>query len=246
LTKTIAITAIVLVAVVMGMSVMAPAVLQQAEAHNKPGHDKGPKRGGNGETDSATIKLIVCDDDSSIAKWRTETDETDVDGDGLQDKITYLIDNKAGLRSNVIQAVRDGIEEWDDVKDQNFPDSPYQLDEITSGTADVTIKVFNKITPGFILGFADVNCPGTAGIQNVSISLGVKGLKINGVENLSSHEFGHALGLVHTTNKNSDLMGPSLDAKERRNSICPSNLDIEALTEEATTYSVDDWTQLMC
>ena len=202
------------------------------------------KGGGNGGDEDPTIELIVCDDETSIAKWK-ETDPAD--SDGLQDQIFYKIVDVAGVRDSVIADVRAGVEKWNtvDANDDSVLDSPYQLVE-TSGDADITIELFFKITPGFILGAATVNCADENGITSVSISLGIKGLKSNGIQNLAAHEVGHGIGLGHTINVNNDLMSPSLEAKERKNQICPSNLDVDALDEGTSTYSVTVWTQLAC
>jgi len=190
-------------------------------------------------SESATIELIDCDGNEKADKWEKE-------------QITYRVINRSGEKQATIQSVIDGAEQWNDVKGQNNPDSPYTLVMVSSSdeTADITIEVFKKITPGFILGFAQV-CPDSANPeiaigQKVDISLGIKGLKINGVKNLAAHEVGHGLGLGHTIDKNNDLMAPSLDAKERKSLVCPSNLDIEALSAETLSYTVNGWNELNC
>jgi len=80
---------------------------------------------------------------------------------------------------------------------------------------------------------------------SVDISLGVKGLSSNGVQNLAAHEVGHGLGLLHA-DLNKDLMGPSLDAKERKNATCPSNLDIGGIAATVNPYTVAVWQELGC
>jgi len=222
--------------------------LQQASAKPPGACDPWPqcnKDGENGDGGiTATIDLIVCDDDLSIAKWRTDDPN---DADGLRDVITYRIDNVSGVKNSVLNAIRAGAEEWNTTTDV------YTLQE-TTGTADITIKVFFKIVPGFILGFAAVNCPdengeaaggSEAGIQSVDISLGVKGLKNTGVQNLAAHELGHALGDLHA-DQDGDLMFASFDKEERKSIFCPSNLDVGALPVEATSFTVDDWQRLAC
>ena len=76
--------------------------------------------------------------------------------------------------------------------------------------------------------------------------VGVKGLKTGGVKNLAAHEMGHSIGLGHTIDKNEDLMGPSLDASERKNLTCPSNLDKDALKASGADHTVSDWQLLVC
>ena len=216
----------------------------QAFAHHKPGHGGGPPNGGEEPpeeppADSATIELVDCDGDKKGDKWS-------------KGEITYRVINRSGEKQATIQAVIDGVEEWDVVKGQTKPDSPYSLKKVDDEdeSAQITIKVFKKIIPGFILGFAQVcpddDNPEIAIGQKVNISLGIKGLSTNGVKNLGAHEVGHALGLGHTINFDIDLMASSLDAKERKKLICPSNLNIQALTESGLTYTVKSWDELTC
>ena len=215
-----------------------------ALAHHRDGHTTGPGGGGGGGPISSTIELIQCDNEGGgAAKWIDPT-------------VTYAIDNRAGLSSTVINAVNAGVQEWNTVGTLNGVVVPYTLvrdDTLLSdadpNTPDVTISVFNKITPGYILGASFVTCPNTTtGIVPHEIWLGVKGLKTNGVKNLAAHEMGHSIGLGHTTNNNNDLMGPSLDSTERSNLTCPSDLDVGALSlsESGTSYTDPDWHILLC
>jgi len=231
--------------IITGITLMlifsATVNLQQASAKPPnactPWPECNKKGGGNGDDDlNGSIDLIVCDDKTSIAKWR--------DGAGLQSMVTYNITaNLPGLKNNVVPAVQAGVLEWEITAGAD-PASPYGLMEVP-GNADVSIRLVKTIAPGTILGFADVDCPGPGGIQGVEIVLGIKGLKVNGIRNLAAHEFGHALGDGHS-DRNDDLMGPSLDQTERKNLLCISNLDIEALVHTTTPYQVDDWAKLSC
>ena len=69
----------------------------------------------------------------------------------------------------------------------------------------------------------------------------VKGLNDIGLQNVSAHEFGHALALIHA-DTNKDLMGPRFERKEEgKRIVCPSNLDVAGLNEtSATEVSVAD------
>jgi len=230
--------------IITGITLMlifsATVNLQQASAKPPPKPcDPWPeckKGGGNGDDLNGSIDLIVCDDDTSIAKWR--------DGAGLQSVVTYNITaNLPGLKNNVIPAVQAGVLEWEITAGAD-PVSPYDLMEV-QGNADVSIRLVRTIAPGTIIGFADVDCPGSDGIQGVEIVLGIKALKVNGIRNLAAHEFGHALGDGHS-DRNDDLMGPTLDQTERKNLLCVSNLDIEALVHTTTPYTVTDWAELTC
>ncbi len=212
-----------------------------ALAHHRDGHTGGPGGGGGGGPISSTIELIQCGN-GGAAKWFDTT-------------VTYAIDNRAGLSSTVINAINTGIQEWNTVETLNAGVIvPYTLvrdDTLLSdadpNTPDVTILVFNKITPGYILGASFVTCPDNAtGIVPHEIWLGVKGLKTNGVKNLAAHEMGHSIGLGHTTNNNNDLMGPSLDSSERSSLTCPSNLDVGALSVSGTSHMESNWQILLC
>ncbi len=185
--------------------------------------------GGGSGTDAtpASIELIKCSDsDSMVAKWR--------DGGSLRGTIYYEIVNMSGESQSVIDAVEAGVNEWD-------ASGVYTLEPAsTSDTADITIEVYKKVTPGYILGYAVPECSSDGHLSHVYIALGVSGLKTNGVVNLSAHEVGHGLGLKHA-DLGKDLMGPSLDSTERKNLSCLSNLDVGALAAETSTYSVTDW-----
>jgi len=209
---------------ILALSVFASAEIPQAFAHHRPWHDNGPSSEPSGEIE-ASIKLITCD--GAIAKWDSNT-------------VSYKIINKAGLKQSEIDAVEAGVLDWNDAS------SSVTL-VVTSSDADITISVYKKITPGYILGFAVVTCDNdTDKIESVEISLGVKGLSSNGVQNLAAHEVGHGLGLGHA-DLNKDLMGPSLDAKERKKATCPSNLDIGGILETTDNpYEVTDWQEIFC
>lgn len=224
---------IVALSLVSVLLVASLAIQPLAVGHHRPGHDKGGGNGGGEEGPiTASIQLLQCDGEA--AKWRDSTDLTD----GLKDVVTYTIVNVAGVKENMVTAVRNGISEWNTVQ------STYTLTE-TTGTADITISLYFKVTPGYILGYAAVECSSPGSISSVEVVLGVKGLRTTGVKNLAAHEVGHALGLGHA-DYSKDLMYTSFDTKERRNTFCPSNLDAEALPIGGSTHTVTDWQRLGC
>jgi hypothetical protein len=205
--------------------------LTSVSAHHRPGHDHGPpspQSGGN-----VFIDLINCDD-NSIAKWKGSS------------TLTFRIDNASGAGDDVIQAVREGTLRW------NAVPNPYDLVE-TTGSADIAIGVYNKVVPGYILGFTAVTCAsGSTGIESAEIALGVNGLSLTGVENLTAHEVGHGLGLGHTdslADSMGDLMGARFEQREEgKQKVCPSNLDTGGLTSSGDPYVIPaaDWQQHAC
>jgi predicted Zn-dependent protease len=185
-----------------------------------------PLRAGAATT-SHSIDLITCQD-GEVAKWKGNN------------TVKYKIDNVADLRSKVEDAVRTGIEEWNTVQ------SVYDLRETRDNDADITISLYDKIIPKFVLGATHVDCASAEnGIQKATIVLGLRGLSITGVKNVAAHEMGHALGLGHSNTK-TDLVYFSFDDKERKSVFCPSNLDVKALSAESTPYEAPTWTRLDC
>jgi hypothetical protein len=174
---------------------------------------------------SGSIDLISCDN-GDIAKWHKST-------------LKYYIENPSNVKSSVIDAVKKGIEEWN-----NVGQSTYSLSQTsTKSEADIIISTYFKITPGYILGATLVNCASDAnGITSATIDLGTKGLSLTGIQNVASHETGHALGLGHS-NLSQDLMYPSIDKQERKSLFCPSNLDTGGLSATSSPYAVSDWSR---
>ena len=216
----------------MFAAIMLVALGSVAYAHHRPGHSGGPG-GGKGEdppAGNAGIDLINCSE-GIIATW------------GAKTNLTFKITDISGVGANIVDAVRAGVLEWSVVQ------TTYTLNEITSGTPDVNIDLFNKIVPGKILGAADVCSTSSGGvIQSVDISIGVKGLGEIGTQNVSAHEFGHALGLGHS-DKGGDLMGARFERREEgKRIVCPSNLDVGGLTSSADPHTIPDanWAELAC
>lgn len=185
------------------------------------GHDHGHQN-----TDGfASIDLRTCKD-GSLATWQ---------GSG---RITFRIDNVAGVAEDVIRAVRSGVLLWNRVQ------RVYELEEVSKARPDITVELFYQIFPG-IIGATVVNCAsGEDGIQTADVFLGVKGLAEPEIVNMTAHEVGHALGLGHS-DKSQDLMHARL---EEEDPVCPSNLDRQGLTAKRGPHSIpaSDWAQLVC
>lgn len=184
---------------------------------------------------SGSIGLLNCS--GTAATWR-------------HSPVTVLIVNVAGLGSSQVAAVAASISEWNRaLTSGGF--TGYYLSQISSGSADIVISLYFKITPGYILGATSITCSGDS-LVSVSILLGLKGLSLTGIQNVAAHELGHGLGLGHS-NLQSDLMYPSLDRTERKTLVCPSNLDVGGVAFAYNNYptttlsfSVATWQQLSC
>ena len=106
--------------------------------------------------------------------------------------------------------------------------------------ADITISLFFAISGPF-LGLADVVCTtASVGITTADIVVRTKGLNDFGLQNVSAHETGHGLGLIHADNKK-DLMHGRFERKEQgKKLVCPSNLDVNGLTSTTSPVQVAD------
>jgi matrixin len=176
---------------------------------------------------SRSIDLITCDN-GDIAKWNKST-------------LKYFIDNSANAKPAVVDAIRNGVEEWN-----NIGQSEYTLSETTTKSkADVTINTVLRISPRFVLGATDVSCASDVrGIMHATMFVRTKGLSPTIIQNIAAHETGHALGLGHSE-LNQDLMFPSFDRQEVVNLVCPSNLDAGGLSASASPFSVRDSTRVV-
>lgn len=216
------------VAALVTLAVLALGIM--AVYADKPDENGNHNHHGDEGAEPASIDLITCTN-GGIAKWR--------DGSGnIRTSISYRIVDVSGVGAAAIAAADRGVREW---AASNTSGSPYTLTATTSVEADVTIELWFAIA-GPVLGFANVPCTDeSTGIEGVDISMRTKGLSDTGLQNVSGHEFGHALGLLHA-DTNEDLMGPRFERKEEGKSItCPSNLDVKGLNEPSlTTVDVAD------
>lgn len=160
--------------------------------------------------------------------------------------VTVRIDNVAGLGSSQVAAVVAAIPEWNNVL-SGFGFTGFQLSQVSSGSADIVIQLYYKITPGYILGATSITCASDNSLTSASILLGLKGLSLTGIQNVAAHELGHAIGLGHA-NLQGDLMYASLDKTERKALDCPSNLDEGGIAlaynnypYTTLSYSVANW-----
>ncbi len=183
---------------------------------------------------SGSINLLSCN--GTAATWR-------------HSPVTVRIDNVAGVGSSVVSAAAAAITEWNNAL-SNAGFTGFSLSQVSSGSADIVIQLYFKIVPGYILGATSISCGGD-NLSSASIQLGVKGLSLMGVKNVAAHELGHALGLGHAI-PSGDLMYASFDQTERKNLVCPSNLDAGGIQLSSNfpsatlSFSVITWQVLSC
>ena len=197
----------------------------------------------------AGIRLLQCPNGIN-AHW--------VDEDGTpKDTITYKIIVKApSIRESQIEAVREGIERWDGFV--------YNIEEV-GANEDADIEVTLAIRAQFEhpesagvnmahgLGGVDFEyTEDTCSVTSGWVDLSMKGAntargETTALKNLVAHELGHALGLGHA-NYEQDIMFTKRGTNQLwvREDICPSNLDVEALTTDENPYFVEDWVELNC
>jgi predicted Zn-dependent protease len=177
-----------------------PSLLEVVDAkeHDNNNNDNGDDRDFE-EEDS----IIIC------CSW----------GDKLIDgKLTYSFKGKAD--SELKEAVRDGIKEWDDKikplqfveisetdEQQQYPDIQLKFIEDGDDIAGQTITSFNTF------GFIDNNL--------ITISRGAYGKAFDSetIEVIAKHEIGHALGLGHA-NFDGNLMAVMINEGAETISTC--------------------------
>jgi hypothetical protein len=93
---------------------------------------------------------------------------------------------------------------------------------------DITI-LFTDTLPS-LLGDTKLLIMSTPLISSVNTTVAVQGLNALGIQNVLVHEFGHALGLNHTTIETDAMYGEREKQAVSEEKLCPSTLDLYALS----------------
>ena len=186
----------------------------------------------------ASITLVGCADGGN-AKWRTISQFEDINNDGLKDFLTFRIINEAGISDAMIERVRIGIKSWQ-------VSGVHQFQEVTS-LEDIPVHILDSLPGGNdVIGLATTDCENSSIAPTFSRIEILSSLSFILIENVARHEIGHIIGLGHS-NVPSDLLFPTISAQINK-VVCPSNLDILALTSESTPFNIrlEDYVVEVC
>jgi hypothetical protein len=195
------------------------------------------------EKEMVHIQKAYCDGGRQV-RWRLKE---------ASKELTYQIYNDADKPEQIVTAIRNGIRRWETVQDV------YILKEVNGTDEDVPhiSIIIGKLYFLFEWGtkfVCDSDGSGVVGGAYISIDIqNDTGFTKTAISNLSSHEFGHALGLGHIIKPFPedviDLMDANIFEKNQDRVMCPSTLAVRALANTSDLiFSIpkQEWKELDC
>lgn len=160
------------------------------------------------------ISAVLADDATEIELLGLEWDHHD---------LTVSVTLKGRLPDNLPITIQGVLDDWTDELGENF-----ELNVIEDSDADIYITIHPGKYRG-VLGMTrwfDENDDQVFDSVTISMKIDNNFAEVD-FENILRHEIGHALGLGHTPEEDSDLMDPYYSPGT--GDIMPSTLDIDAL-----------------